>query len=142
MKSRDAITSKNIHLWVTYNRLSWVKTRDAIASKILFSKNIVKMVDLVSVFHGFPVALTEESSFILETSAEASSETLSEASSETSSEVLMELVLVLVLMLLVLVFMFLVLKVILIIWYEIKNQSFKHVNIRKSIIINFATCKH
>ena len=64
MKSRDAITSKNIHLWVTYNRLSWVKTRDAIASKILFSKNIVKMVDLVSVFHGFPVALTEESSFI------------------------------------------------------------------------------
>ena len=33
MKSRDAITSKNIHLWVTYNRLSWVKTRDAIASK-------------------------------------------------------------------------------------------------------------
>ena len=41
-----------------------MKTRDAIASKILFSKNIVKMVDLVSVFHGFPVALTEESSFI------------------------------------------------------------------------------
>ena len=51
MKSRDAITSKTIHLWVTYNQLSWVKTRDAIASKILFSKIGTLICEQICIYH-------------------------------------------------------------------------------------------